>query len=148
MQSPRGEICKITPWYVDRDLPNQNVTHRTLAKISMYKQKDWSEQIVRITLDTVQDLDFPIDYNGNHVTLHQALTCCRTSGMGNYCLFSSINFVSQTGEFIAVCVNDYKEETQPVIKNLFPICRKHFGEVVKIKFTPDTCKANAHRSYD
>ena len=102
------------------------------ARIAMYKQKHWSKQIVCITLSIVQDLNLPIEYRGNPVTLHQVLACCRTSGMGDYCLFSSINYVQQTGAFIAVCVNDYKDEAQSVIDNLIPLCCEHFGEAVKM----------------
>ena len=137
MQSPGRHISKIFTWCTDQDSPNPDGEQKIHANITMYKQKHWSDQTVHITLNTIQDLNLRIDYKGDPVTLHQALACYKTSGMGDYCLFSSINYIQRTGVFVAVCVNDYRDEAQSVIKNLVPLCREHFGKAVKIWFTLD-----------
>ena len=101
-----GTSAKFFPWYADRNSPNQDRTQKRLAKIAKYKQMNWTKKIVRITLDTVQYLNLPIEYKGDAVTLHQALTCCRSSRIANYPLTSSINYVQRTGDFVAVCHGD------------------------------------------
>ena len=105
-------------------------------------------QIVHITLNTVHHLNLPVDYKGDPVTLRQALTCCRSSGMAGYFLLSSINYVQRTGEFVAVCHSDYEKEAQSIIDNLIPLCREHFGKEVKIWFMAEAWDNNPHRTYN
>ena len=136
MQLSWRHISKKFTWYADQDSPDPDGEQKIHSKTAMYKQRHLSKQIVRITLNTVQDLNLPIDYKGDRVTLHQALACCITSGMGNY------------RSFVAVCVNNYKDEAQSIIKNLTPLCCEHFGEAVKIWLTPDVWQANTHRVYN
>ena len=98
-------------------------------------------------LNTVQELNLLFDYKGDPVTLQQALASCRTSGMGDYLLLYSINYVQWTREFVAIYHGEYKEEAQTVIDNLISLCCEHFGKEVKLWFT-EAWDANAHHTYN
>ena len=144
-----GDIsAEFFPWYADRDSPNLDKDQKHHTKIAIYKEKHWTQKIVQILLNTVQDLNLPIDYKDDVVTLHQALACCRSSGMANYLLFPSISYVQRTGKFVAVCHSDYEEEAQSVINNLISLCHEHFGKEVKIWFKAEAWCDNAHCTYN
>ena len=134
--------------FADRDSPNPTREQRLHATIARHKQKNWAKKVVRITLDAVQNLHLPIDYKGNQVTLHQVLICCRTSAMGDFCLFSSANYIPQIGAFIAVGTTTSKLEANLVLENLIPLCREHFGPSVKYWFTDNAWQDIIHRSYN
>ena len=116
--------------------------------MARYKQKSWAKKVVRITLETVHDLHLPIDYLGNQITLHQALVCCRTSAMGDFRLFSSVNYIPATGECVAVCTSTSEDKANSVIENLIPLCNEHFGPSVKYWFTDEAWQENIHCSYN
>ena len=145
---PGGISAKFFPWYADRDSPNPTREQRNHALIARHKQKSWAKKVVRITLDAVQNLHLPIEHLGNQITLHQALVCCRTSAMGDFRLFSSVNYIPTIGECVAVCTSTSEKEVDSVIENLIPLCREHFGPSVKYWFTDEAWQENIHRSYN
>ena len=92
----QGDNGEIFPWYADCDPPNPNREQRIFASIARHKQKSWCQGTAFITIDIIQDFHIPIIYKGDQVTLHKALIYCRTSGMGNFCLFSSVDYIPRT----------------------------------------------------
>ena len=145
---PGGISAKLYPWFADRDSLNPTREQRNHESIARYKQKNWAKKVVRITLDAVQNLHLPIEHLGNQVTLRQALIYCRTSAMGEFCLFSSVNYIPNLGECIAIWTSTSERETDSVIENLIPLCREHFGPSVKYWFTDEAWQENIHRSYN
>ena len=70
--------------------------------------------------------------------------------MGDFRLFSSVNYIPATGECVAVytSTSEEEEEADSVIENLIPLCREHFGPSVKYWFTDKAWQENIHCSYN
>ena len=68
--------------------------------------------------------------------------------MGDFRLFSSVNYIRATGECIVVCTSTTEDEANSVIENLIPLCNEHFGPSAKYWFTNDAWQENIHRSYN
>ena len=89
-------------------------------------------RITHITLGMVQDLYTPIKTEAEgEINCHQVVMSLRSRVCYSCTIFQAVNKNKATGDTVAICHSEYKEEANEIIVNLAALSIERFGQKAK-----------------